>query len=157
MEQIHPLQFEVDVAAPVIEVWHAWTTEEGAITFFAPKCRIDLKPGGSYEMYFDLEAPAGLRGSEGCVLLAYEEPVMLSFSWNAPPHLPAVRDQRTHVMVTLVPIDPGNTRVTLTHDGWGSGEDWQKARQYFLRAWGEGVLPLLQKRFIIGALDWGIH
>ena len=104
-------------------------------------------------MYFNLEAPAGLRGSEGCVILAYEEPVMLSFTWNAPPELPTIRAQRTHVMVTLAPIDPGNTRVTLTHDGWGSGEEWQKASHYFIRAWGDMVLPHLQKRYIIGALD----
>ncbi len=153
MEHTLPLYFEVYVAAPIGEVWQAWTTEEGARTFFTPQCSIDLRPGGSYEMYFNLDAPAGLRGSEGCVILAYEEPVMLSFTWNAPPQLPAIRAQRTHVMVALTPIDPGNTRVTLTHDGWGSGGDWQKARQYFLRAWGDMVLPRLQKRFIIGALD----
>ncbi len=155
--QIQPLHFSVDVSAPIGEVWQAWTTEAGTRTFFAPQSHIDLKPGGSYEMYFNLDAPAGLRGGEGCVILAYEEPVMLSFTWNAPPEFPTIRAQRTHVMVTLTPIDLGNTRVTLTHDGWGSGEDWQKARRYFLRAWGEGVLPLLQKRYIIGALDWGIH
>jgi len=157
MEKILPLQFEVDVAAPIDEVWRAWTTEAGACTFFAPQCRIDLRPGGSYELYFDLDAPAGLRGGEGCVVLAYEEPVMLSFTWNAPPQLPAIRAQRTHVMITLSPIDPQITHVVLTHDGWGIGEDWQKARQYFVRAWGEVVLPRLQKRFIIGAVDWGIH
>lgn len=121
MAQTLPLHFEVDVAASFGEVWHSWTTEEGAHTFFAPKCYIDLRPVGSYEMYFDLEAPAGLRGGEGCLLLAYEEPVMLSFTWNAPPELPATRAQRTHVMVGLTPIDPQNTRVTLIHDGWGSG------------------------------------
>lgn len=157
MTQSTPLQFTIDVAAPIAEVWQDWTTEEGARTFFAPQCRIDLRHGGSYEMYFDLDAPAGLRGGEGCVVLAFEEPLMLSFTWNAPPELSSIRAQRTHVMVTLTSIDPGNTRVALTHDGWGSGEDWQKARQYFLRAWGEVVLPRLQKRFIIGALDWGIH
>jgi uncharacterized protein YndB with AHSA1/START domain len=157
MAQMIPLHFEVDVTARIDEVWQAWTTEEGVRTFFAPQCLIDLRPGGSYEMYFDLDAPAGLRGGEGCVLLAIEAPVMLSFTWNAPPELPVIRAQRTHVLVTLTPIDEGNTRVTLVHDGWGSSEDWQKARQYFLRAWGEVVLPRLQKRFIIGPLDWGIH
>jgi uncharacterized protein YndB with AHSA1/START domain len=157
MEDTQPLKFEKIIPASISEVWHSWTTEEGARTFFAPQCGIDLRPGGSYEMYFDLEAPAGLRGGEGCVVLAYEEPVMLSFTWNAPPQLPAIRVQRTHVMVTLASIDARTTRVALTHDGWGGGEDWQKTRQYFLRAWGDVVLPRLQKSYIIGAIDWGIH
>ena len=157
MTQSLPLHFAIDVPVPIEAVWQAWTTEEGARTFFAPQCRIDFRPGGQYEMYFDLEAPPGSRGGEGCVLLAYEEPVMLSFTWNAPPELPAIRAQRTHVMVNLAPIDAGNTQVTLKHDGWGSGKAWQEARKYFIRAWGEVVLPRLQKRYIIGAIDWGIH
>lgn len=46
---------EITIPAPVNDIWLAWTTEEGAISFFTPACRIDLKPGGAYEMLFNLE------------------------------------------------------------------------------------------------------
>ena len=48
---------------------------------------------------FDLEAEPGLQGGEGVQLLAVQPMAMLSFTWNAPPELPGVRPQRTHVTV----------------------------------------------------------
>jgi uncharacterized protein YndB with AHSA1/START domain len=157
MEIPPPLEFEEIIPAQIEAVWQAWTTEEGARTFFAPQCRIDLSVGGAYEMYFDLEAPPGLRGGEGCVIMAMEEPTFLSFSWNAPPELPRIRQMRTHVSLYLESLEGGSTRVTLIHDGWGVGKDWERARDYFTRAWGQVVLPRLKNRFIIGAVNWGIH
>jgi hypothetical protein len=45
------------------------------------------------------------------------------------------------------------TRVRLTHTGWGDGGEWDKAYAYFDRAWGN-VLANLQKRFADGPIDW---
>ena len=154
METPSELKFQVDVQASIRDVWQAWTTREGILSFFAPDCHIELTPGGAYEMYFDLDAAAGNKGGEECLLLAIEEPVMLSFTWNAPPELPAVRRQKTHVTVRLQEIAATTTRVTLSHDGWGTGAEWQAARIYFTRAWGEVVLPRLQKRFTDGPIHW---
>jgi uncharacterized protein YndB with AHSA1/START domain len=157
MEIPPPLEFEEIIPAPIEAVWQAWTTKEGTRTFFAPQCTIDLRPGGAYEMYFDLEAPIGLRGGEGCVVLAIEEPNMLSLSWNAPPELLRIREHHTHVTIYLEALEGKRTLVTLIHDGWGIGKDWQRDREYFARAWGQVVLPRLKNRFIIGPVDWGIH
>jgi uncharacterized protein YndB with AHSA1/START domain len=157
MEILNPLEFEEIIPAPVEAVWQAWTTEEGARTFFDPACHIDLRPGGAYEMYFDLKAAEGLRGGEGCKVLAFEEQAMLSFSWNAPPELPRIREHHTHVTVYFEVLAGNRTRVTLQHDGWGNGKDWQRDREYFQRAWGQVVLPRLKNRFIIGPVNWGIH
>ena len=67
------IEFEVSIPAEMDAVWEAWTTEEGVKSFFAPECRIELHPGGAYEMYFDLDAESGLRGGEGCRILAIEQ------------------------------------------------------------------------------------
>jgi uncharacterized protein YndB with AHSA1/START domain len=145
---------QVDVPAPLAEVWRAWTTEEGAESFFAPKCRIDLKPGGAYEMLFDLDAAQGEQGGEGMVVLAVQPMRMLAFTWNAPPHLPDVRVQMTHVVVRMWETESGETRVTLRHDGWGDGDEWDDAYQYFSRVWPKVVLPRLRYRFQNGPIDW---
>lgn len=145
---------EVVVPASVTEVWQAWTTEEGAESFFAPVCRIDLRPGGAYEMLFDLEAEPGSQGGEGMVIMAVQPPRMLSFTWNAPPKLPEVRGQRTHVVVRLSETETGTTRVTVHHDGWGEGGEWDEAFAYFSRAWTGVVLPRLKHRFEHGPVDW---
>jgi uncharacterized protein YndB with AHSA1/START domain len=145
---------EVIVDAPIERVWHAWTTAEGAVSFFAPRCTIDLRPGGKYEMLFDLDAVPGKQGGEGVILLAVQPPVMLSFSWNVPPELPEIRAQRTHVTVRLDAVDSNHTKVLLIHDGWGEGTGWDTAYNYFERAWKQIVLPRLQYRFEHGPIDW---
>jgi len=78
---------------------------------------------------------------------------MLSFSWNAPPSLPQVRGQRSHVVIRFYQEASG-IRVTLYHDGWGTGGEWDKAYEYFQRAWTEIVLPRLRYRFDHGPIDW---
>jgi uncharacterized protein YndB with AHSA1/START domain len=152
-EKERKIQGEIIVAADLQDVWEAWTTEAGAKTFFAPDCAIDLRPGGAYEMYFDPESPPGFRGGEGCRILAVQPKTMLSFTWNAPPGLSEVRGQYTHVIVRFSQEEPG-TRVILTHDGWGSDGEWDKAFDYFTAAWLRVVLPGLKYRFAQGPIDW---
>jgi uncharacterized protein YndB with AHSA1/START domain len=144
---------EIVVGAELGEVWHAWTTEEGIKTFLAPACVVDLRPGGPYEVYFSPEAPPGERGGEGNRVMSVQPMKMLSFSWNAPPALSMVREQRTHVVVRFFAEERG-TRVALHHDGWGSGGEWDRAYEYFERAWKQIVLPRLKYRFENGPVDW---
>jgi uncharacterized protein YndB with AHSA1/START domain len=149
------IHLAADVPGPVAEVWKMWTTEAGIQTYLAQAARVDPRPGGAYEVYFNLAAPQGERGSEGCVVLAVDPERMLSFTWNAPPKLPAIRAQRTHVVVRLTPLAADRTRVTLVQDGWGSGAEWDQAFDYFTHAWGDFVLPRLVERFVKGPLDVG--
>jgi len=149
---------EVTVNASVEEVWEAWTTSDGATMFFAPRARIELTPGGSYELYFDLEAPRGSRGGEGCGVLSFLPLEMLSFEWSAPPEFPMVRKEqmRKHTWVVLQFYKLGNnrTKVRLTHLGWRKGEEWEKVFQYFLRAW-DIVLGRLERMFSTAEpIDW---
>jgi uncharacterized protein YndB with AHSA1/START domain len=145
---------EVVVDAAVEDVWNAWTTEAGIRTFFAPAARVDLGVDGLYEILFDPRAEAGQRGAEGMRILALQPKKMLAFTWSAPPHLPGVRMQRTHVVVRFREVSGGRTRVVLTHDGWGEGEEWDEAFAYFSKAWRNTVLPRLKQRFLVGPIDW---
>jgi uncharacterized protein YndB with AHSA1/START domain len=144
---------EIEVDASMEEVWAAWTTAEGARTFFAPQAKIEAQPGGPYELYFALDLPAGLRGSEGCQVLAADPPRHLVFTWNFPPSLPGIRHERTQVRVVLSPVAPQRTRVRLVHSGWRRGEEWQKGHAYFEGAWGL-VMERLGRRFAQGPVDW---
>ena len=148
------IRAETIVDASRDEVWDAWTTEKGIKSFLAPACSIELRVDGPYEIYFDLEVEPSRRGGEGVRILALEPKRMLSITWNAPPHLSEVRKQWTHVTVRFEKIQKGQTKVTLTHDGWGEGKEWDDAFTYFARAWVEVVLPRLKHRFSVGPLDW---
>lgn len=114
-------------------MWHAWTTETGAIKFFAPKARIELAIGGRYELLFDDEAPVGLKGSDECRILSYLPTELLAFSWNAPPAFPAERDLHTVVFIWLSVEAADLTRVRLVHTGWRDGARWSEVYEYFER------------------------
>ena len=144
---------EVKVKASLEEVWEAWTTEAGIKSFLAPACKVDLRPDGAYEVYFNPDAPEGERGGEGLRVLSIQLMKMFSFTWNAPPILPNVRGQRTQVILRFIPEEDG-IRLTLHHGGWGSGGEWEQAFAYFQKAWTNIVLPRLKYRFEHGPVDW---
>ena len=75
-----------------------WTTREGIISFFAPDAKIEPKVGGAFQIYFNPLAEPGLKGADDMRFMALQPKQMLSFDWNAPPHLPAARQQRTFVV-----------------------------------------------------------
>jgi len=147
------IEKSVVVAAPLEDVWRAWTSTEGAETFFAPRARVELEIGGAYEMYFMTDAPEGQQGSEGCRILSYLPGRMLSFDWNAPPEFPDERKARTWVVVLLSDAGEGRTAVSLTHLGWKQGGHWDDVYAYFQRAW-DVVIERLEHIYRVGPLDW---
>jgi len=154
LESERAVTADVVVNAGIDAVWEAWTTEEGIKTFFAPACKVELRVLGTYDIYFNPQAPPGQRGAEGNLILAIQPKKMLSFTWDAPPHLPNVRGQRTSVVIRFNELDNNKTRVTLAETGWGEGEEWDKAFAYFSSAWKDVVLARLKHRFEVGPIDW---
>ncbi len=144
---------EAIVTATINDVWNAWTTTEGVNTFFSPDAKVELRIGGPFEIYFDMSAPYGSRGSELCRVLSYLPEKMLSFEWNAPPSFGDLRGINTIVVLLFDQLENGQVKVTLTHHGWGEGTDWQGVYDYFDRAWGS-VLGNFEKRFKEGPLMW---
>lgn len=143
------LHKETIVNAPRSDVWLRWTTHEGLKTFIGRDNRITLKPGGPFEIYFNMDAPEGSRGAEGCRVLSFLPERMLSFSWNAPPTIPEIRNQDHHtwVVVQLSDSEDGKTIVSLDHLGWLDGEKWDETYDYFDHAWGH-VLSSLEDALI---------
>jgi len=144
----------VVVAVPAAEAFRAWTTKDGLESFLAPEAVVDPRPDGAFDIHMNPYAEPGLRGADGMRVLGIQEGRMISFTWNAPPSLPEARKQRTAVIVRTEPVDETHTRVSLTHVGWGTGGEWDKAYDYFDKAW-DRVFDLLKKRFDEGKpVDW---
>jgi len=119
------------------KLWWRWTDHEGLLTFFGSDNNIELKLNGSYEIYFLMENPYGLRGSEGCRILSFLPEKMLSFTWNAPPHHEEIRnhEHQTWVVLNFIEIDENHTEIQLNHLGWLEGEKWNQVYDYFENAW----------------------
>ena len=143
----------IEVPASLDDAWAAWTTREGIVSFFAPDAKVEARVGGPFQIYIDPGAAPGSKGADDMRFLALQPKKMLSFDWNAPPHLPEARAQRTFVVVRFEPLSDKLTRVSLHHTGWGDGGQWDQAYSYFDRAWGN-VLANLKKRFEQGPQDW---
>lgn len=128
------------------KIWWKWTTHEGLKTFFGPDNLVDLKIGGRYEIYFLPDNPPGLKGGEGNNILSYIPNEMLSFTWNAPPEHPEIRnhEHKTWVVVEFIAIDDQKTEVSLKHLGWLDGEKWDDVFNYFVKAW-DTVLSWLEE------------
>ena len=137
---IRSLAKEATVAASPMTAWTAWTTSEEIAAWWGPPAsNVDLRIGGAFEMLFDIDAEPGSQGGEGCKYLGYVPGEMISFTWNAPPHIP-LRTSNTWVVITFREVDEG-TRVRLVHTGFLDGADWDDYMDYFQRAW-EFVLGL---------------
>jgi uncharacterized protein YndB with AHSA1/START domain len=148
------LEKAVLVEATLQQVWRAWTTVEGVKTFFAPDARIELRPNGRYEILFDLEAPEGSRGSEGCKILSYAPESMLSFSWGAPPKFEKSRAENAQwVVLFFLQVGDGRTLVRLLEFGWKDTEESEQVYDYFDKAW-PSVLSSLAQSFVEGPIDW---
>lgn len=135
----------VTLNTTVEKAWCKWVTPDGLRSFFGRDNRIELKPGGDFEIYFMMDMPYGLKGSEGCKVLSYIPNKLFSFTWNAPPSLMAERNSGYYTWVVVEFKDSGGkTEITLTHLGWPEGDNWQKVYDYFDSAWGR-VLEGLEK------------
>ena len=139
------LEFQLKLQAPVEAVWHAWTDSETITKWFSPEAYIEPRLGGAYELYFDPDDHDHMS-TKGCKITKIQPTTHLSFQWRGP-------DQYLHVMndpepATHVHIEfqeeGVETTITVIHEGWGTGQAWDEAREWHKKAW-EGVLKDLQK------------
>ena len=132
---IRSITKQATVAGDPIAVWSAWTSSDQISAWWGPPAsNIDLRVGGPFELLFSEDADPGTKGSEGCRYLSYVPGEMISFTWNAPPHLP-LRTSNTWVVITFTGVDAG-TLVRLVHTGFLVGKDWNDYMAYFDNAWG---------------------
>ncbi len=142
-DPLAPIEIEAVVNGPREEVFAAYTSSAGWKSFFGTESKIELRPGGPFEIYFSMEPPEGQRGSEGCVVLSYVPGRMFSYTWNAPPKFAEERKERTWVVVTFDDVNAGQTRVRAMHMGFRERaaahpdrkENYEAVRGYFAKAW----------------------
>ena len=142
------LRKEVVVEASLDEVWAAWTTAEG-LKFASPESRVELRVGGPYEWFLQLDPDEkGRRGGEGARILSFLPQQMLAFDWTFPPNIPSLRysDARTQVVVLFDAVDDEHVRVRFAQHGWQDGADWDTGYAYFDEAW-SWVLGQLEAHF----------
>ena len=141
------LKYQLSLRASIQEVWHAWTDSNIITKWFSPHANIEPKLEGLYELFFDPNNHEH-QCTKGCKITRFEPYTHLSFSWRGPDELHYVMDpdkHQTHVHVSFRKNDEG-TEVTIIHDGWGIGKDWEVAKEWHNQAWIQ-VISSLRKYF----------
>jgi uncharacterized protein YndB with AHSA1/START domain len=146
VEPPRQLVIEVEVPAPVPEVWKAFSTSEGLSTWLFPNATVDLRPGGDWLVHF----PGGSTGGGTIVSFVAEKEIVLAAL--APDKFPNVRATRTHAVFQFE-ARGSSTVVRLTQTGWQRGDEWTRAYEY-LAAGNAQLLATLHKRFVDGPTDW---
>ena len=147
-QQLVPQQLviEVEVPAPVIEVWRAFSTSEGLSTWLTPNAVVDLRPGGEWTAHF----PGGSTGGGTIVSFVPEKEMVIAAL--APDQFPHVRADRTRATFQFQSRGD-STVVRLTQTGWKSGPEWTRAYEYLVAGNAE-LMATLHKRFVDGSIDW---
>ena len=141
------LDLEVVVPATVEQVWTAFTTADGLVTWLGPSAKVRMELGGEWEVSFGAGAPAGGN------VLSWLPMEMLSVHAMAPEWFPTVRRDRTIAVFRFEPVGERQTRVRLAQIGWKDGEEWDKAFEYLGKGNAE-LLNMLHHRFAEGPTDW---
>lgn len=140
------LVIELEIPAPLPDVWNAFSTSDGLSTWLFPNATVDLRPGGDWLVHF----PGGSTGGGTIVSFAPQKELVLSAL--APDQFPHVRADRTQAVFEFEPRGK-STVVRLTQTGWKTGAEWDKAYAY-LAAGNAQLLASLYKRFVDGPTDW---
>ena len=113
--------------------------------------RADVEPriGGKYELFWDPKDREN-DSTIGCKITSMEKDKFLSFEWKGPEIFQSFMnfcDPLTHVVVVFAPSsdEPKKTTVFFFHSGWRDDPEWQKARNYFEKAWSGALTGLKEK------------
>lgn len=103
LQEPQKLVIELEIPAPVSEVWHAFSTSAGLSTWLTPNAVVDLRPGGEWTAHF----PGGSTGGGTIVSFVPEKEIVLAAL--APDKFPHVRAERTRATFQFEPR--GNSTV----------------------------------------------
>jgi len=140
------LKFEVMVPAKVGDVWTAFTTQQGLVTWLWSDVTVDLRNGGDWTVHF----PGGSTG--GGTITAFTPQRQIVMRAMATEKFPTVRSERTTATFDFETVGD-QTRVTLTQTGWKQGKEWDDAYDY-LAVGNAQLLEQLRYRFLKGPINW---
>jgi len=127
-------------------VFGLWSTRDGVNRFFGSSATVEPRLGGLYEIGFGLRPDGRPAGTHGTRILRFEPGVALDFEWQ----MPFFADQlNTSPLPTWVEVrletqgdDPPQTRLRLSHRGFGAGEEWDRSYEFFQVNWFEVLFRL---------------
>lgn len=132
------IEIEMSISGSADLVWEAWTKVERVMAWFAPEAVVEARVGGPFELFFDPPNHEH-QCTKGCVFTLVEPKQRLGFTWRGPDQFANLMNDPASLTSVRVTFhnENGATRVSLEHDGWGTGEAWAQAQAWHQTAWEE--------------------
>jgi len=143
------IQIEMELNCDISQAFELFTVNEKLESWLPEKAEVDPKVGGKYELFWDPQNRE-INSTIGCKITSIEKDKFLSFEWKGPERFQSFLnfcDPLTHVVAVFSSSsdDPQKTTLFLFHSGWRDGPEWQKARDYFEKAWSGALTNLNEK------------
>lgn len=151
---MEPLRYAMDIPVARDRVWNAWTNPEALAKWLCLRAEVVPVVGGRFDLSWNPDPSRPESDSTlGCRVLSVDRPRLLRVTWRGSDEVADVMNTpgaaATEVELRLYPT-PDGTRLELTHEGWGAGPGWDRARAWFDRAW-SGALERLRRVLLSGA------
>ena len=116
--------------------WEYFTTDEKLQMWIAPLVHIELKTGGYILTNYDANKSLSDTSSIRLGIINYLDGEMLTLKVklnNDFSKKVQAEDQNLQEIIQLVAIDDTHTKVTSSMIGWGTGADWDKTYDFFVK------------------------
>ncbi len=146
-EGLDAILIQVTVPLPIPMIYAAFTDAKQLTGWLCDSAHVDPRVGGEYVLGWSGETPFESRGR----IVGMTPDVDIDFTWTGPPQFSKLLNDpepKSHVYVRLSE-SPEGIDVTLEHDGWGAGPEWEDARSWHFHLWDDRLHQL--KDYLIKA------
>ncbi|XZE52556.1 SRPBCC family protein [Planctomycetaceae bacterium SH139] len=128
--------YEHEIEAGVADVWNAFTTNKGLMSWMAPIAEIELRIGGKMTSNYNKDGELGDATTIENTILSYEPERMLSLqATRFPAGFPFEEAAKgTWSVFYFTPISPTRTRVRVVGLGYRDDEQSRKMKSFFAGA-----------------------
>jgi hypothetical protein len=130
------LRIEMTLPVGIQKAWQLFTTDEKLKTWIAPLAHIELKSGGYILTNYDSSKKLTDSTSIRLPLISYIDKELLVLKVILNDHFDkSVRDTDANLqeVIQFKKIDETHTQVISSMIGWGTGTEWDKTYNFFIR------------------------
>lgn len=130
------LRLEVILPADIKEVWDLFTTDEGLKKWIAPLAHIELKTGGYILTNYDKSKSLTDSSAIKLSIVNYIEHELFTLRVNLNNNFSKAvqrEDGNLQEIIQFIELEPKKTKIISSMVGWGQGDDWTKAYNFFVR------------------------
>ena len=129
------LKQEVSFAAPIEDVWRAYSTAEGWTAWAAPKAEIDLRIGGTIRTAYQGEI--GSSSTNTLHIVNYVPERLLTLRAEPSPTWPEVMQKDADKLSNVIlfdEIEDGVTRIQSFGIGYSDAPEYEQLMGFFIKA-----------------------